>query len=388
MPTRSAAPPAALADPIDVPISLADPINSRILTVSEDRLQGFSPDPFGDLAALCELPVETVLTRVRAMLEAGVIRRVRQTMLATNLAQGALVAWKIPTEKLTTAFDTLFLQDPFSGHIVLRSTDGETPGSVYKLWTTLKVPQGYSLEKHARWWAERIGAESVKLMSAKRLFTLGVGHLRRRELEIGAKSDAPGAVLDTNIVSLSDLYWRVLVALKRELDPGEIVRDIWERRADEAGVSFEAFCTVAQSLNERGVVGRFSTFLEHVKPSATGERATRYNALFHWKVPIGQEIQAGREVGRFECMTHAYWREGGEEFANVNIMGVAHGLDKSLVLANKAAIDAHLNSSGIPVSYTNVFWGGRSEIKPSEIAPQAYIDWFHSAGIDPKEMRE
>ena len=35
-------------------------------------------------------------------------------------------------------------------------------------------------------------------------------------------------------------------------------------------------------------------------------------------------------------MTHAYWREGGEEFGNVNVMGVAHGTDKELVLAHKA----------------------------------------------------
>ena len=27
------------------------------------------------------------------------------------------------------------------------------------------------------------------------------------------------------------------------------------------------------------------------------------------------------------------------------------------------------------MSYTNVFWGGRSEIKPSEISPYAYEDW-------------
>jgi len=41
----------------------------------------------------------------------------------------------------------------------------------------------------------------------------------------------------------------------------------------------------------------------------------------------------------------------------------------------KAAIDAHLVEADIPVSYTNVFWGGRSEIKPSEISPFAYKDW-------------
>ena len=56
----------------------------------------------------------------------------------------------------------------------------------------------------------------------------------------------------------------------------------------------------------------------------------------------------------------------------MNIMAVAHGTDKRLVLAHKAAIDAHLESIGMPVLYTNVFWGGRSEIKPSEISPAAY----------------
>jgi hypothetical protein len=71
----------------------------------------------------------------------------------------------------------------------------------------------------------------------------------------------------------------------------------------------------------------------------------------------------------------------------VNIMGVAHGTDKQLVLAHKAAIDAHLKSCGIDVGYTNVFWGGRSEIKPSEIAPEAYRQWCASLGIDPETMR-
>ena len=73
------------------------------------------------------------------------------------------------------------------------------------------------------------------------------------------------------------------------------------------------FTKVAKSLNERKVIGRFSTFLEHVKTLKTGEQVTKYNALFHWAVPPGRELDAGREVGRFHIMTHAYWREAGEE---------------------------------------------------------------------------
>ena len=69
-------------------------------------------------------------------------------------------------------------------------------------------------------------------------------------------------------------------------------------------------------------------------------------------------------------------------------MGVAHGTQKDVVLAHKAAIDAHLKDVGIPVSYTNVFWGGRSEIKPSEISPIAYREFCTTHGLDPAAMRE
>ena len=271
---------------------------------------------------------------------------------------------------------------------MIRSTDAQTIGSKYRLWTTLKVPQGFSLSRHADVLMRLTGAEHYRLMPAKRLFALGVGHVHRRGMEPGSKSDELAEVIDTNIVELSDLEWRVLMPLKREFEADEIQPNLWAPRTVEAGVPLETFHDVARGLNARGVIGRFSTFLEHVKPLTTGERVTKFNALFHWAVPQGREIETGRQVGRFHIMTHAYWREGGPEFNNVNIMGVAHGTDKEVVLSHKRAIDAHLASIGIPVSYTNVFWGGRSEIKPSEISPFAYRDWCIANGIDVESMQE
>lgn len=367
-----------MLDTTATPTEITDPINARILAVSEDRIAGFLDDPFEEIARLSELDVSVVHDRLRAMLTAGTIRRIRQTLMATNLAPGALVAWRIDSERLDSAFDFLFKHDPFSGHVVIRSTDAVTTGSAYRLWTTLKVPQGYSIEAHCELLKTIIGADAYRIMPAKNLFALGVGHVRRRGMEPGSKSDELGRVIDTNVVELSELEWRVLEPLKREFAASEIGGEPWAGRAAEAGLSVEEFARVARSLNERGVIGRFSTFLEHVKPSSGGTRVTRYNALFHWRVPPGREIEAGREVGRHHILTHAYWREGGEEFANVNIMAVAHGTDKQLVLAHKAAIDAHLESVGMPVLYTNVFWGGRSEIKPSEISPRAYREWLAS----------
>lgn len=364
-----------------IPISTTDPINAKILAISEDRLQGFQRDPFGEMARQTGVELQVVVERIQAMLRAGTIRRVRQTLLATNLAQGALVAWQVPEEKLSAAFDTMFQSDPFSGHVVIRTTDVATAAAKYRLWTTVKVPQGFSMTKHCGFLASLTGAEKFILLPAKKLFALGVGHVRRRGLEPGSRADLPADVTDVTVTTLSEAEWRVLVALKREFAPEELGENLWDARAEEAGVPLETFLRVAEDLNRRKIIGRFSTFLEHVKTLADGERVTRFNALFHWAVPPGREIDAGREVGRHHVMTHAYWREGGPEFHNVNVMGVAHGTDKQLLLAHKSAMDEHLREAGIAVSYTNVFWGGRSEIKPSEVSPFAYRKWCESVGL-------
>ena len=357
-----------------------DEINAHILAYSEDKISGFVREPFREIAKMSGMDEELVISRIRSMLEAGTIRRVRQTLLATSLAQGALVAWKIASDKLEQAFDFMFRRDPFSGHVVIRSTDQETSGSEYRLWTTIKVPQGHSLSDHARLLGQRVGAERVKLMPAKGIFALGVGHVRRKVLEPGARSETPAQMISTEIVALSEIEWRVLLALKREFAVDEIHSNPWAKRAAECDLPLTAFFEIAEGLNNKKVIGRFSTFLEHVKPSAGGIRVTRFNALFHWAVPPGREIQAGSEVGRHEVLTHCYWREGGPEFGNVNIMAVAHGTDKQRLLAHKTAIDHHLSQCGIPVTYTNVFWGGRSEIKPSEISPWAYREFILALG--------
>jgi DNA-binding Lrp family transcriptional regulator len=359
-----------------LPVEHDDPINARILAISEDKIEGFVREPFAEIANRSGVSVDVVMARIAAMLRAGTIRRVRQTLLATNLAQGALVAWKVPEGKIDSAFDWMFQQDPFSGHVVLRSTETVSAGSDYKLWTTVKVPQGFSLEAHCELVAKKVGAQRFRVMPAKGIFTLGVGHVRRKTIEPGGKADEPARMIPVQIVDLNDHQWNVLLALKREFTPEEIRASPWVARANEVDVSADEFYGVAEELSARKIIGRFSTFLEHVKPSVGGVRVTRFNALFHWAMPRGREIESGGEVGRHHILTHCYWREAGPEFKNVNIMAVAHGTDKQLLLDHKAAIDQHLHFKNIPISYANVFWGGRSEIKPSEISPHIYRNWL------------
>src|SRR5246500_4007344 len=147
-----------------LPVEHNDPVNAKILAISEDKIEGFVREPFEEIARRSGVEVDLVMARIAAMLRAGTIRRVRQTLLATNLADGALVAWKVPENKIDSAFAWMFQRDPFSGHVVLRSTDTITAGSDYKLWTTVKVPQGFSLEAHCQLLAGKVGVQRFRVM--------------------------------------------------------------------------------------------------------------------------------------------------------------------------------------------------------------------------------
>jgi DNA-binding Lrp family transcriptional regulator len=365
---------------IAIPTSPQESVNRAILEIAEDQIKGFSPNPMAEIAKRAGLPVDVVIDRIQAMLRSGVVRRVRQTLLATNLAQGALVAWKIGFDKLDHAFEYIANEDPFSGHVVIRNTESGT--NEWPLWTTLKVPTGFSVEAHLEFLRKTIGAEKFRIMPALRAFVLGVGHMRRKNMAVGEKADQPAMDMTPAIVDLDEKDWQVLVELKRDFTADEISENLWAPRAKAGGVPLDEFLRVAASLDRRGVIGRFSTFLEHTKPVGdASERLSSFNGLFHWAVPKGKEIEAGREIGRFAILTHAYWRDAGPELNNVNIMAVAHGETKEQVMAHKAAIDQFLVDSGIGLNYTNVYWGGRAEIKPSEISPSAYREWAQKHGV-------
>src|SRR5438046_9711663 len=103
-----------------LPVEHDDPVNAKILAVSEDKIEGFVREPFEEIANRSGVGVEVVMARIAAMLRGGTIRRVRQTLLATNIAEGALVPWKIPVQKIDAPFACMSQQDPVSGHVALR----------------------------------------------------------------------------------------------------------------------------------------------------------------------------------------------------------------------------------------------------------------------------
>lgn len=356
-----------------------DEINRSILAVAEDRLSGFYERPFLAIAGACGLPEELVLERLRAMLHSGAVLRLRQTLPSTSLTRGCLVAWRVPEQRLESAFEWLRQQDPFTGHIVIRRPhDATAPGADYRLWTTLKVPaKGGDLQLHCRLNAERIGADAYACMPVVGMFSLAVGHVRRAALAADALLPQEPKMQTPPSPRLTDREWAVLLSLRKPLSDEELTPLPWVARAQELGMQPEDYYATARALVEQGALGRFAAVLNH--NTRHPHLATGAGALLMWAVPRGMEEAAGAACGRHICMTHCYWRSGAERFGGVQIMGVVHDKTQEGVLSRKAAIDAYLTRRGIPILHSNLFHTVRAEIRPSEIDPDCWQRYIRQA---------
>ena len=211
--------------------------STPVLAISEDQLQGFSVIPLG------WWPTHRAGSGRGAGARASNAGSWCDSARAPDLVgdqfgKGALVAWEVDQDKLDAAFDYMFQEDPFSGHVVTRSTDVASPGSTYKLWTTLKVPQGYSLEKHCEVLKEG-GRKSVSV-DAGQAVCLGCGACAA-DMEPGARSRGAGGGDGCGGGGIDRSRMAHYGGVKREFEPEELVEDLWVARAEEAGVSLEEF---------------------------------------------------------------------------------------------------------------------------------------------------
>src|SRR4029434_161990 len=107
------------------------------------------------------------------------------------------------------------------------------------------------MQQHCELLAKKVGGECFRIMPAKGIFTLGVGHVRRKTIEPGRRAESPAKMIEVHAVELSEREWKVLRALKGEFAPEEIRPTPWASRAKESGVSLEEFYRMTEELNAR-----------------------------------------------------------------------------------------------------------------------------------------
>ena len=170
----------------------------------------------------------------------------------------------------------------------------ETTGSKYRLWTTLKVPQGFSMR-------EALPSSSPRRPAPTRVHAhageapVRPGRGPRPPARHGARQRAPTSLAPCSTPNIVELT-RAGVARAGARSSASSSADEIARAPVGGARRRRPACRwrllrVARGLNER----RRHRPLLHLprarQAARRGERVTRYNALFHWAVPPGREIE-------------------------------------------------------------------------------------------------
>ena len=175
-----------------LPVEHNDPINAKILAISEDKIEGFVREPFEEIARALGRGCRCCHGADRRDVARG-----NDPPRPANFARNQSCRWRAGRVESSGGKDRHRLRLDVSARSVFGSRRAALDrhghaGSDYKLWTTVKVPHGFSLQQHCELLAKKVGAERFRLMPAKGIFTLGVGHVRRKTIEPGKQGGSAG----------------------------------------------------------------------------------------------------------------------------------------------------------------------------------------------------
>jgi len=260
--------------------------------------------PFAEIAEELDTDEASVLQETRALLEAGVIRRVCAVINHRTLGMsGTLVTAHVPQEKLAEVVEAVN-RLPGVSHNYLRSHN-------YNLWFTLQEKTPEQMQQTLGDLEQRSGVVFHSL-PVTRVFKLDVRFDAEAEEDVLVQ-EAP-RVPGTEAVALRAGQKRLLSKL-----PGNLEVESRPFDALRAGQwSEEDVLRLLGELQEIGVIRRIAAIMNHRKLGYSA------NVMFAAEVPPEAIRVAGQRLARFRTVSHCYERETFADWP-YNLFAMMHG---------------------------------------------------------------
>ncbi len=260
--------------------------------------------PFAEIAGELGTDEATVLEETRALLKAGVIRRVCAVVNHRALGMsGTLVTAHVPPEKLAEVAEAVN-RLPGVSHNYLRNHN-------YNLWFTLQEKTPQRMQQTLRDLEQQSGVVFHSL-PVTRVFKLDVRFDAEAEEDVLVQETprVPG----TEPVALNADQESLLAQL-----PGNLEVEPRPYEAFRAGRwSEDEVLRLLGELQDAGVIRRVAAVMNHRKLGYTA------NVMFAAEVPGAAIGTAGPRLARFRTVSHCYERE---TFAGwpYNLFAMMHG---------------------------------------------------------------
>jgi DNA-binding Lrp family transcriptional regulator len=272
---------------------------------------------------------DRVLTRVRELLEARIIRQVTPIFDTRAFGYGSmLVAAKVDPEHPWRAAK-IINEHPGVSHNYLRNHD-------FNMWFTIAVEEDskLGLQGTLDLLQELTGADSIRQLPTLKLFKI------RMDLDMsGGTEELSAAGVATEPAELErqpydDFDRAVIRATQGDLP---VVPEPYAPAAAALGVTVDALIEHLHGMVERGLLRRVAAILFHRRAGFSA------NGMGVWKVPEGEELAYGKRMAAFRGISHCYQRPTYADWP-YSVFTMAHGRSKEEC---DAILDAIAEDTGV-----------------------------------------
>ena len=274
-----------------------DLVDRKILNIIQTRFP-LVEMPFAEIGDEVELPEEEVIERIGELKGKNVVRQISAIFDTRRLGyKTTLVAMRLPADELDAAAQIINVH-PGVSHNYARNGH-------FNLWFTVAVPPYEDLAETVEDMASRTGAESYRLMPTIKFFKIGVNFDMVKEEGAARKYYSPDGYDRADgqnwnkAMPITDFEIEVIRELQEDV---ELTPRPFSPMAERLGIPLQELFDIADSLQERSLMRRFSAVLHHRRAGFSS------NAMAVWKVPSERAIEVGNIMAQSRWVTHCYER--------------------------------------------------------------------------------
>jgi DNA-binding Lrp family transcriptional regulator len=268
-------------------------------------------EPFADLGQSLDTGVDEVIRRIKRLKERGIIRLIGPVLDSRSLGyHTTLVAMKIAKDDLEKA-EQIITEHPQVSH-------GYEREHHFNVWFTLALPSASEIETELEQLARSTNAETAFSLPAIKVFKIGA-YFDMDENDQNA-STANIKNVSSKQVGLSPINKVIINELQQDLP---LIPTPFSLMAENIGMEVDQFLARCLSLQERGVIRRYSASINHRNAGFTT------NAMSCWTVSADKIDAAGQKMASLKEVSHCYERKTNPLW-QYNLFAMIHGRSRAV----------------------------------------------------------
>jgi DNA-binding Lrp family transcriptional regulator len=270
-------------------------------------------EPWPDIAARSELPLDDAMARAQRMLDGRIIREITPIFDTRALGyESMLVAAKIDPEHPHRAAE-IVNSHPGVSHNYLRTHE-------FNLWFTIATPpdSGLGLQGTLDVLQQMTGSESIRQLPTIVLFKINMNLEMEGDTEDLTKAVQAAPPRELDAQPYDDFDIAVIKALQ---GPMKVSLRPYDEAAGEVGIATGKFLEHLEGMRERKILRRVAAILFHRRAGFSA------NGMGVWRVPEDQIMDYGTRMAAVRGISHCYQRPTYADWP-YSVFTMAHGRSK------------------------------------------------------------